>query len=124
MVKEDLFYTREHQWLSLNGKNGKVGITDFAQRQLREITYVELPEPEAEFQAGDPFGLIESVKSTSEVYCPVDLRVMSANGELKNTPGLINQDPYGGGWLIEVEILDPQQLGSLLNAKEYEQFEE
>lgn len=122
MVREDLFYTEEHQWLKADGTEGEVGVTHYAQEAMGEVNWVELPEPGAEFSAGEPFGSIESIKSVFSVYCPVDLKVAGINEELLDNPGLINKDPYGSGWLIKVEIKNPDQTRGLMRSADYQKL--
>ncbi|GFN22342.1 glycine cleavage system protein GcvH [Thermanaeromonas sp. C210] len=118
-IPEDLFYTAEHEWVKIRGNRGRIGITDYAQESLGDIVFVELPQVGAEFKAGDAFGVVESVKSASDVYLPVSGKVMAVNEELLEAPQLINQDPYGQGWMIEVELTDPQEVEKLLDASAY-----
>ena len=118
-VPPDLYYTEEHEWLRVEGQEGVVGITDYAQDQLGDVVFVELPPVGAEFQRGQPFGVVESVKAVSDLYMPVGGKVVAVNGELADHPEWINHDPYGAGWLIRIEIRDPSEVGSLLDAATY-----
>ncbi len=124
MVPEELRYTREHEWIRVAGARGTVGITHYAQEQLGDVVYVELPEVGSEVKAGQPFGVVESVKSVSDLYAPVSGRVVAVNERLKDAPELVNQDPYGDGWLIEVELADPAELDRLLSAGDYRRLVE
>jgi glycine cleavage system H protein len=117
----DRRYTREHEWaLDEDGKI-KVGITDFAQDQLGDVVFVDLPEPGTEVEAGRPMGEVESTKSVSDVYSPVSGRVVDRNGEVESNPELINSDPYGAGWLVVIEGAEGG-LGELLDAEAYRAF--
>ncbi|OJT19881.1 glycine cleavage system protein H [Archangium sp. Cb G35] len=121
-VPSDLKYTKDHEWVRVNGKTAVVGITDHAQRQLGDVVYVELPKVGETFEAGSPFGSIESVKAVSEAFAPLSGKVTKVNEELVASPELINEEPYGDGWLIEVELSDSNQLNELLSATAYEEF--
>lgn len=124
MIPEDRRYTKEHEWIRLEGDNGTVGITDFAQQELGDIVYVELPEAEGELRAGTPMGTIESVKAVSELYAPVDGTVAEVNPALDAAPEQINQDPYGEGWLLKIKLSDPSQVDGLLDAAGYRELTE
>ncbi len=119
MVPEDLHYTREHEWIRIEGGRGVVGITHYAQSQLGEVVFVELPDEGREVRAGEPFGVVESVKSVSDLYAPVSGRVVAVNPRLADAPELVNQDPYGEGWMITVELTDPSEVERLLDASGY-----
>lgn len=121
---EDLFYSEDHEWLRVDGSRGTIGITDYAQEELGDVVYVELPKLGDEFKAGDNFGTVESVKSVSDLYIPVSGKVVEINGELDGAPELVNQDPYGKGWMIVVEMTDPEETADLMSASEYEAFVE
>ena len=110
----DLLYTEEHEWLSVDGTTVRLGITDFAQDQLGDIVYVDLPEVGAELQKDDTFAEVESTKSVGEVYAPFDGVVTAVNDALVDTPELVNSDPYGEGWLVEMTIT--VEIGGLLDA--------
>jgi len=125
MIPDDLYYSEEHEWLRLEEDGtGTIGITHHAQEELGDIVYVELPEPDDEFaedlEAGDSFGAVESVKAVSEVYLPVAGRVIAVNEALADAPEVVNEDPYGAGWLVRVR-LDPEAdpKSSLLSAAGY-----
>lgn len=120
----DLKYTKEHEWLKADGKTAVVGITFYAQDQLGDIVYVELPPAGREFKAGDEFGVVESVKSVSSLYCPVSGKVIEANAELGNNPALVNQSPYEQAWMIKLEMSDPAEADKLLAAAEYQKLTE
>jgi glycine cleavage system H protein len=121
VIPEELRYTPEHEWVA-PGTPVKVGITDFAQDALGDIVYVQLPEPGTAVEAGQAFGEVESTKSVSEIYAPVSGTVVTRNDRLADEPELINTDPYGGGWLVEIEPTDPAGLGRLLDAAGYREL--
>lgn len=120
-VLEGLYYSNDHEWVKVDGDNAYIGITDFAQHSLGDIVYLELPEIDAELNAGDAFGVVESVKAASDVYTPIDAKVLKVNDELVDDPSLINNDSYEN-WMIYVEIKDKSQLENLMQAAEYEEF--
>jgi glycine cleavage system H protein len=116
---EELKYSKEHEWILVEGDRGRVGITDHAQAQLGDVIYVELPKVGTELRAGEVFGTIESVKAVSELYSPVSGKVLEANAELENKPELANEDPHGKAWMMVLRIQDPAELRGLLSATEY-----
>ncbi len=118
-VPEELQYTRSHEWVRTEGDTATVGITDYAQDELGDIVFVELPEEGATFDAGDSFGAVESVKAVSDLYTPVGGEVVEVNEALNDSPEKINEDPYGEGWIIKLRVSDE---GDLLSASDYEQF--
>lgn len=120
MYPRDLKYTKTHEWMKEEGRNARVGISNYAQEQLGDIVYVELPEVGRVLQKGEVFGVVESVKAVSDCYAPVSGKVVDRNGELEGSPELINQDPYGRGWLIVIEMSDPEEAQTLLDADAYE----
>ncbi|HZA14219.1 MAG TPA: glycine cleavage system protein GcvH [Myxococcaceae bacterium] len=117
---KDLKYTKEHEWARRTGNTVVVGVTFYAQESLGDVVYVELPRAGASVTQGQSFGVIESTKAVSELYAPLSGKVVKVNEELRNTPQTVNQDPYGAGWLIEIEPSDPKQLDALLDAAGYE----
>jgi glycine cleavage system H protein len=121
VTPDDLRYTAEHEWVSsASGAGGvRVGITHFAQDSLGDIVFVQLPDPGTEVTAGQPVGEVESTKSVSEIYAPLTGRVVARNADLDNDPGVINSDPYGAGWLLEIEPSDPASVSALLDAAAY-----
>lgn len=123
MTPEELRYTAEHEWVSPvaggDSSGVRVGITDFAQDSLGDIVFVQLPEPGTEVQAGDSLGEVESTKSVSEIYAPVSGRVVARNEALDADPAVVNSDPYGAGWLVEIEPADPAAVAGLLDATAY-----
>ena len=118
-VPQDRKYTREHEWAKREDGRVRVGITDYAQRQLGDIVYVELPKPGAAVQAMKAFGVVESVKAASDLFAPVDGRIVEANAELESQPELVNSDPYDQGWMVVVEPTDASALDALLAPSEY-----
>jgi glycine cleavage system H protein len=123
MYPEGLKYNEEHTWLRItdDGK-GQVGITQYAEEQLKEVVYIELPGVGTEVEHMEPFGVIESVKATNDLYSPVTGIVTAVNETLKDDPAIVNQDPYGRGWMIVVELSNPDELESLMPADKYEVF--
>jgi len=118
----DLRYTKEHEWVRLEGNTATVGITDYAQDQLGDIVFVELPEEGEPLKAGDTFGVVESTKSVSDLYAPVAGKVLESNDPLLDSPEIINEDTYGEGWMIKLEVTDPSELENLLTAETYKKF--
>lgn len=121
---DDLRYSREHEWIRTEGAEAVVGITQHAQEALGDVVFVELPAAGAHVAAGKPFGVVESVKSVSDLFAPVDGEVAGVNGRLAQEPELVNQDPYGEGWMIRLRLDDPAQLDGLLDAAAYQAFVE
>jgi glycine cleavage system H protein len=119
ILPDELAYSKEHEWAQKNGDVIRVGISDFAQDQLGDIVFVELPEEGASFDQDDEFGTLESVKAVSEIYMPVGGTITAVNSQLEEKPELVNQDPYGQGWLVEVAPSDPGQLDALMDKNEY-----
>ena len=120
MHPDHLRYGREHDWLKIEGENkGRVGITYHFQEQLKNIVFVELPKIGTEVTRIEPFGVIESSKATSDLYSPASGRVIEVNNSLASEPGLVNREPYGLGWMIQLELANPEEMSSLLSAKEY-----
>ena len=122
---KELRYSREHEWIMVEEDDlVTIGITDYAQEQLGDVVFVELPEPDAQLTKDEPFGVVESVKAVSDIYAPVSGMVKEINTELPNTPETLNEDPYGDAWLVQVEMSDPEELEELMTAEEYIQFVE
>jgi len=119
---EELLYAESHEWVKHEGNRATIGITDYAQSQLKDIVYVELPEIGAEVKKGESIGVVESVKTVADLYSPVTGKVVETNVALKNSPQFINEDPYGRGWIVKVEIKDKGELKGLLSSKAYQQF--
>jgi glycine cleavage system H protein len=118
-VPDDLKYTAEHEWARISGSTVRIGITDFAQESLGDVVYVSLPEVGMMITKGEPFGEVESTKSVSELFGPVDGTVTARNDTLDGQPEVINSDPYGAGWNIEVEVAETSQFDALLDAGTY-----
>ncbi|HEX7140069.1 MAG TPA: glycine cleavage system protein GcvH [Vicinamibacterales bacterium] len=114
-----LKYTKDHEWIDLAGDSGKVGITDYAQQQLGDVVYVELPEVGAKLKQGQSFGTIESVKAVSELYSPVSGEVTAVNNDLKDKPEAVNKDPHGS-WMIVIKLTNASETGGLLDAAQYQ----
>jgi len=119
---EELKYTKEHEWVRVKGNTATVGITDWAQDQLGDIVFVELPEEGEHVEKGDTFGVVESTKSVSDLYLPVSGTVIESNDPLLDAPEIINDDCYGEGWMIRIEMSDKSDLDDLMSAEEYEAF--
>lgn len=121
-IPEELKYHKEHTWVKLSGKKAIVGITDYAQDQLGDIVYIDLPEVDSEVAANTEMAEIESTKATSSVISPVTGVVIEVNEDLAESPEIINEDPYGKGWIAKIEIEDPSELDELMDAGEYTRF--
>ncbi len=119
---EDLYYSREHVWVRITGNRGTIGITDHAQQEMGEILFVELPEEGTQVEQNDSIGTLESSKTVAEIYAPVSGEVVSVNKDLEEEPALVNDDPYGNGWLLTIDIDDPKELDDLLKVSDYEEF--
>jgi len=121
-VPEDLHYSKDHEWVRVEGDQAVIGITDYAQNSLGDVVYVELPKSGEEFATNESFGSVESVKAVSEVFTPVSGAVVTINDSLADEPEKVNSDPYGEGWMIRVRMANPGEVDSLLTAAEYEDF--
>lgn len=124
MYPDDRRYSKEHEWVLLDGERGTIGITDFAQSQLGDVVFLELPEVGTSIEAGQQFGTVESVKAVSELYAPVSGEVLEANADLTATPEEVNADPHGKAWMLVVKIGDAKQLDTLMDAAAYQAFTE
>ncbi len=122
MNPDDIKYHREHTWVRAEGKQATIGITDYAQQQLGDIVYVDLPETETEVDADSELSEIESTKATSPVVSPVSGTVVEVNEDLADSPEIINEDPYGNGWMVVLEMSDASELNDLMTKSEYEKF--
>ena len=122
LYPENLKYSQEHEWVRVDGKVAVVGITDYAQDSLGDVVYVEVPPIGKEFAAGGEFGVVESVKSVSSLYCPVSGKVVERNEALEKKPELVNDSPYENGWIIKVEMANPADLNDLLSAADYKKL--
>jgi glycine cleavage system H protein len=121
-IPDDLHYSKDHEWVRVDGNVAIVGITDYAQDSLGDVVYVELPKVGDDFAANESFGSVESVKAVSEVFSPVSGEIVGTNETLADTPEKVNQDPYGEGWMIRVQMSNPGEVDSMLTAAEYEDF--
>ena len=121
-IEEHYLYTKEHEWISIDGKIGTVGITDYAQEQLGDITFVELPGEGIEVEQFEEFASLESVKAANDIFCPMSGRIVEANPDLEAKPGLINKSCYHRGWIAKIELSDLDEKNNLMTAEEYGQF--
>jgi glycine cleavage system H protein len=119
---EDLKYSKEHEWVLVEGNVATIGITDYAQEQLGDIVFVELPAIGDKVSKDDAFSVVESVKAVSDVYAPVSGAVLEVNDDLPDSPEMLNEDPYGDGWMAKIEMTDTSDLDDLMNATEYEEY--
>lgn len=122
MYPQELLYTKEHEWIRVDGSTATIGITDHAQKELGDIVFVELPKPGDHVTAKESFGTVESVKAVSDVYSPVTGDVTAANKKLQDSPELLNSDPHGEAWLIKVEMADRKETEGLMTAEQYEAY--
>lgn len=121
-IKPDLKYTKEHEWVKLDGDTATVGITDFAQGELGDIVFVELPKAGTAVAQMKPFGTIEAVKAVSELFSPISGEIVAVNSALESDATVINKDPYGEGWLVKIKVKNPKELDSLLTAEKYREL--
>jgi glycine cleavage system H protein len=117
---ENLFYTESHEWVRDEGGHAMIGITDYAQSQLKDIVYVEFPEIGSTFKKGESFGVVESVKTVADLFSPITGKVVATNLTLKEHPQFVNEEPYGKGWIVKMEAQQPEELKTLLSAKAYQ----
>ena len=122
MYPEEYRYTKEHEWIQKEDNTATIGITNFAQKELGDIVYVDLPAVGKKFNSGEPFGSIESVKAVSEIYAPVAMEISEVNQTVIDQPELINQDSHQKGWLVKVKLLKQEELDGLLNSRQYEEL--
>jgi glycine cleavage system H protein len=122
MYPSDYRYTKEHEWIKVSGDTGTIGITDYAQHELGDVVFAELPAVGSKVTAGQVFGTIESVKAVSEIYAPVSGQVTEANAALSATPEIINSDPHGAAWLIKIKLANPADVAALMDAAAYQAF--
>ena len=115
-------YTKQHEWVEANEGVATIGITDYAQSELGDVVFVELPQAGAKLEAGKAFGTVESVKAVSEIYAPASGEVIQSNGELQGKPENINSDPHGSAWLVKIRLAEPQELSALMDAAAYEAY--
>lgn len=116
---DHLKYTKEHEWVLIEGDTATVGITDYAQGELGDVVFVELPPKGKELKAHDSFGTIEAVKAVSDLYAPLSGRIADVNAELSSMPEIVNKDPYGAGWMVKITLSDPKEVASLMDAAKY-----
>jgi glycine cleavage system H protein len=123
-IPEQFYYTKEHEWISVEGEKCKAGITDYAQHSLGDITFVELPAEGKEIEQFGNLGTVESVKAASDIYAPVSGKIAQVNEKLTDKPELLNQSPYQEGWLVVIEMKDKEELNNLMKAEEYKKYVE
>ncbi len=121
-LPEDLLYTNDHEWIRVEDDIVTIGITEYAQEQLGDVVYVELPDEGQEIDAEDAFGSVESVKAVSEIYSPISGTVIEVNDLLENSPEKVNSDPYGDGWMVQLEVSDTSVLDSLMSPEDYAEY--
>ncbi len=121
-IPENLHYTKDHEWVKVDGDIATIGITDYAQHSLGDVVYVELPGEGDTFDAHEAFGSVESVKAVSEIFSPIGGEVTEANNDLNDTPESVNSDPYGQAWMIKVKMSNPNEADALLSPEEYEEY--
>ena len=121
-VPADLYYTKEDEWIRVEGDEAVIGITDYAQDSLSDIVYLELPDAGESFKTGETFGVVESVKAAADLFMPVDGKIAASNKALMDAPEQINADPFGEAWMVRITLSDKSQLDSLMDAAAYEQF--
>ena len=122
MTPEDSRYAKSHEYIHLEGDVGTIGITDYAQKELGDVVFVELPQVGTQLELGDELGSIESVKAVSELFAPVSGEVVEVNESLADKPELVNTDPYGDGWMIKIKLTAPDEVDELMNAEDYEDY--
>ena len=122
MYPQEFLYTKQHEWIRVDEEIGTIGITDYAQKELGDIVYVEVAKPGEHVAANESFGTVESVKAVSEIYSPVSGEVTAVNAKLQNAPEMLNADPYGEAWLIQVRLSDRSEIEKLMSADEYEAY--
>ena len=118
-IPEELKYTEEHEWVKLDGNVATVGITDFAQSELGDIVYLEIDTLDSEINSNDVFGTVEAVKTVSDLFMPVNGKVIEVNSSLEDNPEVVNDDPYGDGWIIKIEVSNPSDIDALMSSEEY-----
>ncbi len=121
-IPESLKYTREHEWLSVSGNTGTIGVTEYAQGELGDVVYINFNEGLTEVKKGEIFGSIEAVKTVSDLYAPCSGKVLAINTDLNNNPEIVNKDPYGEGWMLKVELSNPSEIDELLDSTAYAEF--
>lgn len=121
-VPKELRYSKEHEWVAVEDGIARVGITDYAQEQLGDVVYVELPEVDTSVQKDEAFGVVESVKAVSDIFSPISGTIVQINVDLPSSPEMVNEDPYGDAWMIRIQISEPEELEDLMDAEEYQAF--
>ncbi|HEV7644085.1 MAG TPA: glycine cleavage system protein GcvH [Pyrinomonadaceae bacterium] len=121
-IPENLRYSKDHEWVSVEGDIATIGITDYAQSSLGDVVYIELPKPGDKFNAHEAFGSVESVKAVSEIFTPVAGEVAEANDAINDTPEAVNSDPYGKGWMVKIKMENPGAADAMLSAAEYDEY--
>jgi glycine cleavage system H protein len=121
-VPEKLFYTKDHEWLRVEGDNGYIGITDFAQSELGDIVFIEIETLGETIEKGEVFGTIEAVKTVSDMFMPVSGEIIEVNPALGDTPDVVNKDPYGNGWMIKIKLSNPSEVDTLLDPEKYKEL--
>lgn len=121
-VPKELIYTKDHEWMKIEGNVATIGITEFAQGELGDVVYVDIPDDSAELAEGDTLGTIEAVKTVADLFAPVACKIIEVNAALNDAPETVNSDPYGDGWLVKVEVTDKAGLDKLMDAAAYEQL--
>ncbi|WP_028950152.1 glycine cleavage system protein GcvH [Sulfurihydrogenibium subterraneum] len=121
-IPEGLYYTKEHIWVKIDNDVATVGITDYGQHQLGDVVFVDLPELEREVEAGEVIASVESVKAVSEIYSPITGKIIAVNEDLANDPSVINSDPYGDGWIADIQMKDPTEIEDLMTAEDYKAY--
>ena len=119
-IPQELKYTKDHEWIKVDGNEATIGITDFAQKELGDIVYVEIETEGEELGQGDVFGTVEAVKTVSDLFMPISGKIIAFNEELESEPEIVNSDPYGNGWMIKVAISDPSAADNMLSADQYQ----
>ena len=122
MYPDDFYFSKDHEWVKIDGDKATIGITDFAQKQLGDVVYVELPESGVQLEFHQSFGVIESVKAVSDIYSPISGEVVETNEELNESPELINEDPHDKGWIVRIKVKNETELENLMSASEYEKY--
>ena len=122
MYPEDYLYSKDHEWISAQDSEGTIGITDYAQHELGDVVYVDLPEVGDNLEANEPFGSVESVKAVSEIFAPVSGEIIEVNSKLLDSPEMINESPHQQAWMVKVRLSNPDELRGLLSAEEYEEY--
>jgi glycine cleavage system H protein len=122
MYPEDYLYSKDHEWIQVQGNIGTIGITDYAQHELGDVVYVDLPAVGDTFDANEPFGSVESVKAVSEIFSPASGEIVEVNARLEESPELINESPHEKAWMVKVRLANPEELEGLLSSEEYEEY--